>query len=201
MALARVPEGASVPDIELARMRRRHLRRVLAIEARVYPRPWSASLFLSELAQKSSRTYLVARHDGDVIGYAGMMFTGLEAHITNIAVDPDFHGRKVGSRLMMRLVTEAIARGAKTLSLEVRVTNHPAQSMYGKFGFSVVGVRKGYYIETKEDALVMVVDDATTNEYRLRLETLRDEIEEVTGGTSGGSRRIGRGRPGEGRDG
>jgi ribosomal-protein-alanine N-acetyltransferase len=182
VALARVPGRDSVPEVELAKMRRRHLRRVLAIEARVYPRPWSASLFLSELAQKSSRSYLVARHEGEVIGYAGMMFTGLEAHITNIAVDPDFHGRKVGSRLLMRLVTEAIARGARTLSLEVRVSNVPAQSMYGKFGFSVVGVRKGYYIETKEDALVMVVEDATTNEYRLRLQSLRDEIDMVTDG-------------------
>jgi ribosomal-protein-alanine N-acetyltransferase len=200
MALARMPEGTPVPEIELTKMRRRHLRRVLAIEARVYPRPWSASLFLSELAQRSSRSYLVARHDGDVVGYAGMMFTGLEAHITNIAVDPDFHGRKVGSRLMMRLVTEAIARGAKTLSLEVRVSNLPAQSMYGKFGFSVVGVRKGYYIETKEDALVMVVDDATTNEYRLRLQTLRDEIDEVVAG-AGGSRRVGRSRREDASDG
>ena len=181
MALARLPDRGSVPQIELTKMRRRHLRKVLAIEARVYPRPWSASLFLSELAQKSSRTYLVARHEGEVVGYAGMMFTGLEAHVTNIAVDPDFHGRKVGSRLMLRLLTEAIARGARTLSLEVRVSNLPAQTMYGKFGFSVVGVRKGYYIETKEDALVMVVEDATTNEYRLRLQTLRDEIDLITG--------------------
>ncbi|HEX2195373.1 MAG TPA: ribosomal protein S18-alanine N-acetyltransferase [Actinomycetota bacterium] len=190
MALARLPDHDAVPDVELTRMRRRHLRKVLAIEARVYPRPWSASLFLSELAQKTSRTYLVARHEGEVVGYAGMMFTGLEAHVTNIAVDPDFHGRKVGSRLMLRLVTEAIARGARTLSLEVRVSNLPAQTMYGKFGFSVVGVRKGYYIETKEDALVMVVDDATTNEYRLRLQTLRDEIDMLTAqGDDGSSRR------------
>ncbi len=198
MALARVPDAGSVPEIELTKMRRRHLRKVLAIEARVYPRPWSASLFLSELAQKSSRSYLVARHEGDVVGYAGMMFTGLEAHITNIAVDPDFHGRKVGSRLMLRLVTEAIARGARTLSLEVRVTNLPAQSMYGKFGFSVVGVRKGYYIETKEDALVMVVDDATTNEYRLRLQTLRDEVDHATEAHSddGSSRRSAKDRNG-----
>ncbi|HYP23470.1 MAG TPA: ribosomal protein S18-alanine N-acetyltransferase [Actinomycetota bacterium] len=191
MVLARLPDRGSIPDVELTKMRRRHLRKVLAIEARVYPRPWSASLFLSELAQKSSRSYLVARHEGEVVGYAGMMYTGLEAHITNIAVDPDFHGRKVGSRLMLRLVTEAIARGARTLSLEVRVTNLPAQTMYGKFGFSVVGVRKGYYIETKEDALVMVVDDATTNEYRLRLQTLRDEIDMVTG-DDGSSRRSAR---------
>ena len=186
MALARVPDRDSIPDIELTKMRRRHLRRVLAIEARVYPRPWSASLFLSELAQRATRSYIVAKHEGEVVGYSGMMFTGTEAHVTNIAVDPDFHGRKVGSRLLLRLLTEAIARGARTLSLEVRVSNLPAQTMYGKFGFSVVGVRKGYYIETKEDALVMVVDDATTNEYRLRLQTLRDEIDMITGEDSRG---------------
>ncbi len=184
-ALARDPDFEAV-NIEIARMRRRHLRRVLSIEARVYPRPWSASLFLSELSQRTTRTYIVAKYDGEVIGYAGMMFTGREAHVTNIAVDPDFHGRKVGSRLMLRLLTEAIARGARTLSLEVRVTNVPAQTMYGKFGFNVVGVRKGYYIETKEDALVMVVDDATTNEYRLLMQGLRDEVDMLTRGSRDG---------------
>lgn len=176
MALARSDESDPI-IVELTRLRRRHLRKVLAIEARVYPRPWSMSLFLSELAQKSTRTYLVARHDGDVIGYAGMMFTGKEAHVTNIAVDPDFHGRKVGSRLLLTLVTEALARGADNISLEVRVSNGAAQSMYRKFGFNVAGVRKGYYIETNEDALLMVVENALSTEYRLRLQRIRAEFE------------------------
>src|SRR5918992_4590396 len=105
-ALARKHETDPL-DIELTRMRRRHLRRVLSIESQVYPRPWSASLFLSELSQRGSRTYLVARHDGQVVGYAGMMLTGREAHITNIAVDPVVHGRKVGTRLLLSLITEA----------------------------------------------------------------------------------------------
>ena len=176
-AVARIPEVEPIPEIELTRMRRRHLRRVLAIEGRVYPRPWSASLFLSELTQRASRSYLVARHDAEVVGYAGMMFTGFEAHVTNIAVDPDWHGHKIGSRLLLALLTEAVARACPRISLEVRVSNRAAQSMYEKFGFVDVGVRKGYYIETNEDARIMVVEDAMSTPSRLRLQALREEIE------------------------
>jgi [ribosomal protein S18]-alanine N-acetyltransferase len=182
-ALARTPEEREpLTDIEIMRMRRRHLRRVLNIESRVYPRPWSMSLFLSELSQRSSRTYLVARWQGEVIGYGGMMFTGREAHITNIAVDPNLHGLKVGSRLLLSLVTEAVARGAEVISLEVRVTNEIAQSLYAKFGFSAAGVRKGYYIETSEDALIMIVEDTLSNEFRKRLQAIREELDRIEGG-------------------
>lgn len=179
MAIARIPEAESLPPIELTRMRRRHLRKVLSIEGRVYPRPWSASLFLSELTQRATRSYLVARHRGEVVGYCGMMFTGFEAHVTNIAVDPDWHGRKIGSRMLIALVTEAMARNCPRISLEVRVSNPPAQAMYRKFGFETTGMRKGYYIETNEDALIMAIDDALTNEYRHRLQQLRAEIEQA----------------------
>jgi [ribosomal protein S18]-alanine N-acetyltransferase len=183
MALARKHEPGPL-DVEITRMRRRHLRRVLSIEAQVYPRPWSASLFLSEISQRSSRTYLVAKHEGEVIGYAGMMFTGREAHVTNIAVDPEWHGHKVATRLLLTIVTEALARGCETISLEVRVSNRIAQSLYEKFGFSVAGVRKGYYIETNEDALVMIVKDALSNDYRVRLQAIRAELD--AGGRSAG---------------
>lgn len=176
MALAREPEEL-LPEIELTRMRRRHLRKVLAIETRVYPRPWSTSLFLSEIAQRSTRSYLVARHEGEVVGYAGVMFVADEAHVTNIAVDPDFHGRKVGTRLLLTVLTEAIAKGAETLSLEVRVSNKVAQRMYEKFGFTIAGFRKGYYIETNEDALVMVVEGARGNDYRALLMQIRRELD------------------------
>ena len=167
----------AVPALELTRMRRRHLRRVLSIEGQVYPRPWSASLFLSELAQRTARSYLVAKADGEVIGYAGMMFMGEEAHVTNIAVDPGWHGRKAGTRLLLAIITEAIARGAGVISLEVRVSNSVAQAMYEKFGFSVVGVRKGYYVETNEDALIMTVPNARSTDYRVRLQAIRDELD------------------------
>jgi [ribosomal protein S18]-alanine N-acetyltransferase len=177
MAIARLPEPPPFVDIEITKMRRRHLRRVLSIEARVYPRPWSASLFLSELAQRSTRSYIVGRYEGEVVGYAGLMFTGLEAHITNIAVDPTFHGRKVGTRLLLTLITEAIARGAETISLEVRVSNLAAQAMYEQFGFTAVGTRKGYYIETNEDAFVMVAENLRSTDYRLLLSDIRARVD------------------------
>lgn len=177
-AIARKQERG-MPSVEITRMRRRHLRKVLGIEAQVYPRPWSASLFLAEMSQKASRTYIVAKNGNDVVGYAGMMYTGREAHVTNIAVDPTWHGHKIGTRLLLTIVTEAIARGVETISLEVRVTNQVAQSMYEKFGFSVSGVRKGYYIETNEDAHVMVVEGALTTGYRLRLQEIRGELDEL----------------------
>ena len=182
MAVARVPEERAIPEIELTRMRRRHLRRVLAIEGRVYPRPWTASLFLSELTQRNTRTYIVARYNGDVVGYAGMMFLGFEAHVTNIAVDPDVHSLKIGSRMLLTLITEAIARGSDRVSLEVRISNDIAQDMYRKFGFEIESIRKGYYIETNEDAYFMIAEGVMSTEYRLRLQGIRNEIEEALGG-------------------
>src|SRR5256884_3800955 len=77
--------------VQLVPMRRRHLRSVLRIEAQVYPRPWSLSLFMSEMALRSTRSYMVARVDGIVVGYCGLMLTGDDAHITTIAVDPEWH--------------------------------------------------------------------------------------------------------------
>ncbi|MFP5298859.1 MAG: ribosomal protein S18-alanine N-acetyltransferase [Actinomycetota bacterium] len=170
-----------LPQLEITRMRRRHLKKVLAIESSVYPRPWSLSLFMSEIGQKNTRSYIVAKLDNEVVGYAGMMFTGFEAHVTNIAVDPDHHGRKIGTKLLLTIITEAIARGAEIISLEVRVTNSAAQQMYAKFGFDVVGVRKGYYIETKEDAYVMEVARANSTGYRERLMGIRRELDELEG--------------------
>lgn len=170
-------ESAPGPSLEIVRMRRRHLRRVLAIEALVYPRPWSGSLFLSEMSQRGTRSYIVAKLGGEVVGYCGMMYTGLESHITNIAVDPRLHGNKVGTRLLLTQINAAINEGAETMSLEVRVTNLVAQHLYKRFGFEIVGRRKGYYIETKEDALVMLVEGVSSGDYRKRLREIAEEVD------------------------
>ena len=84
----------------------------MAIERQVYPRPWSPSLFLSEMSEVHNRAYLVARAGRDVVGYGGVICYGDEAHITTIAVDPEHHRRKIGTRLMYELLSEAIAMGA-----------------------------------------------------------------------------------------
>ena len=162
--------------VHLSAMRRRHLRSVLRIEAQVYPRPWSLSLFMSELALRTSRAYVVARIDGFVVGYAGMMLAGDDAHITTIAVDPEWQRYKIGTRLLLQLIEEAIRRDARHVTLEVRVTNNPAQAMYRLFGFRPAGVRKNYYAETNEDALVMWADDVDRPEYANRLSRIRTGV-------------------------
>ncbi|HZD75282.1 MAG TPA: ribosomal protein S18-alanine N-acetyltransferase [Actinomycetota bacterium] len=164
--------------IELAPMRRRHLHQVLDIERRVYPRPWTMTLFLSEIMQRSTRFYIVARAHRRVVGYAGLMVFADEAHVTNIAVNPDAHRRKVASRLLFALITEARRRGASACTLEVRVANHAAQSLYRQFGFAPVGIRKNYYAETGEDALIMWAEGLQSPEYGLRMAELARRIPE-----------------------
>lgn len=165
--------------IEVIRMRRRHLRGVMAIEKQVYPRPWSPNLFLSEMADETNRSYLVARIEREIVGYAGMICYGDEAHVTTIAVDPKHQRRKIGTRLMHDLIQAAIGMGARAVSLEVRVSNWAAQRMYGDFGFRPVGVRKNYYQEIGEDALIMWVDDVHTPAYVDRLGDIIDAVPEV----------------------
>ena len=166
------------PRLEVTRMRRRHLRGVMAIERQVYPRPWSPNLFLTEMMESSNRCYLVARIDRQIVGYGGLICYGEEAHITNIAVDPEQHRHKIGTRLMYELVVGGLELGAEAVSLEVRVSNWGAQRLYGKFGFRPVGIRKNYYQEINEDALIMWADDVRTSDYGVRLERIADSLPE-----------------------
>jgi ribosomal-protein-alanine N-acetyltransferase len=167
------------PRLEVTRMRRRHLRGVMAIERRVYPRPWSPNLFLSEMAETDNRIYLVARLDRQVVGYAGMISYGEEAHVTNIAVAPEHQRRKIASRLLLDLIEHAIEVRAEAVSLEVRVTNWGAQRLYGRFGFRPVGIRKNYYQEINEDALIMWVDDIGSAGYRALLRRRAEDLPEA----------------------
>jgi ribosomal-protein-alanine N-acetyltransferase len=169
-------QAREVFPLEITLMRRRHLPAVLRIEGKVYPRPWSAGLFLSELAQKNSRAYFVARNQGRVVGYAGVMILGDEGHVTNIAVDPGYHRHKIGTRLLIALVDASRDRRVRSMTLEVRRANLGAQEMYKKFGFETVGVRRGYYVETGEDAYIMWAEGIWSPAYERRLNGLRAEF-------------------------
>src|SRR5438874_1394497 len=140
----------------------------------------SLSLFMSELALRSTRAYYVARVEGMVVGYAGLMITADDGHVTTIAVDPAWHRHKIATRLMLVLAGEAIRRGATGLTLEVRVGNHGAQALYRQFGFHPAGIRRNYYVETNEDALVMWADDVDGPEYAQRLARIEAGIPGTT---------------------
>ena len=168
---------------EIDRMRRRHLRGVMAIERQAYARPWSPNLFVAEMTEPQNRCYLVAKLDKEVVGYAGMICYGDEAHVTNIAVDPMLQGHRIASRLLAEQIRAAQALGARAISLEVRVTNWRAQRLYARFGFQPVGIRRNYYAELREDALIMWTDDIRSEAYAARLVTIEADLPELVART------------------
>jgi ribosomal-protein-alanine N-acetyltransferase len=165
--------GAMPPiEITVDPLRRKHVRAVMAIEQQVYSHPWTQSLFLSELALPASRVYLVARAGRVVVGYAGLMFAPDEAHVTTIAVDPEWQRRHVATRLMVALTREAIDRDYTAMTLEVRVSARGAQALYRRFGFVAEGARKSYYVGPPEDAVVMWVRGIDSPEHRALVDAL-----------------------------
>jgi ribosomal-protein-alanine N-acetyltransferase len=167
-------------EVHITPMRRRHLRSVLRIENQVYPRPWSLGLFMSELALRTSRVYIVARVGATTVGYAGLMLTAGDGHVTTIAVDPEWHRTKIGTRLLLALARQGLARGVNALTLEVRMGNEAAQGMYRRFGFAPAGIRRNYYVETNEDALVMWAHEVGSDEYARRLDEIAAEVPGTT---------------------
>jgi ribosomal-protein-alanine N-acetyltransferase len=156
-------------EVVTAPMRTKDLKGVLAIEHDVFPQPWSHRLFVEELAQRTSRAYRAAWVGSEIVGFAGLMFIDDEAHVNNIAVAPAWQGRALGSAILLDLVRVALERGARHLTLEVRVGNQPALALYRRFGMVPVGVRPNYYPETGDDALIMWVRDIDTELYDRRL--------------------------------
>jgi len=161
-------------DVAIEPMRHRHVTGALAIEQVVYPKPWSERVFHSELEQVNdgARIYLVARRGRNLVGYAGLMFVGDEAHVTNVAVHPEHRRRGVATRLLLQLAAMAIERSCTAWTLEVRASSTGAQALYRSFGFAPAGVRVRYY-EGTEDAIVMWCQDLATAEYGERLARLQ----------------------------
>jgi len=141
--------------ITLERMRWWHVAELMPIERAVFqPEPWSERLFWSELGQLDTRHYVVAVSHGAVVGYAGLCDYPDEAFVQTIAVAPAAQGQGLGARLVEDLLEEAARRRQRTVSLEVRADNEPAQRLYAAHGFTRTGVRRGYY-PGGVDALVL----------------------------------------------
>lgn len=125
------------------------------IERLCFPDPWSLSSLKDELTRNPRAFYVVAELDGQIAGYAGLWWVGDEGHITNVAVRPGFRNRRVASGILQVMLDFTAGEGIKHHTLEVRRSNLPAIGLYEKFGFSVEGVRNGYYLNNGEDALIM----------------------------------------------
>ena len=144
-------------DVIIRRMTMADVDGVAAVEAATFPTPWSRDAFASEMKNVAAR-YLVAEKDGVIIGYAGAWIIIDESHITNIAVLSDHRGQGIGRRLTESLMQYLSNLGAAYATLEVRKSNEVAQNLYKSLGFIRLGVRKRYYEDNGEDALIMVCD-------------------------------------------
>lgn len=145
-------------ELVIRKMELADVEQVTEVEQATFSSPWPADVFQQEVVDNQHAYYFVLELEKKIIGYAGTWIVVDDAQITNIAVDPIYRGNKFGEKLFRFTLQQVMMHGAVRLSLEVRVSNVPAQKLYRKFGLVPGGVRKNYYTDNQEDALVMWVN-------------------------------------------
>jgi [ribosomal protein S18]-alanine N-acetyltransferase len=163
----------SHPAITL--LTREDLHDVLAIEKAQFDDPWSLRMLRDELDDRSRR-YTKAIDDGTLVGYLGVMVIDAEAHVNTIATAPHTEGHGVATALLVEGIRAVVASGVRDLTLEVASRNLRAQRLYERFGFAPVGIRRGYYQRSGDDAVVMWVRDAHLPSYAARLEAIEGAV-------------------------
>jgi len=133
----------------------KHLDQLYEVEKDSFLTPWSKNELERDALQNDKSIYYVALENDNVIGYAAMWHIVNEGHITNIAVKSEYRQKGIGALLVAELITFAQKKEMIGITLEVRVSNIAAQKLYEKFGFKPEGVRKKYYKDTNEDAIIM----------------------------------------------
>ena len=162
-------EDDPLPTVFLSPMRLEDVEHVSRLERRCYTLPWSSGAYVTEVGN-SSAFYVVAKDaDGVLLGYGGIWVIMDELHVTTLAVDPAARGRKVGERLLLALLREGLNRGAARATLEVRERNAAAHALYVKYGFEDVAVRKNYYSDNNENAIIMWANNLCSPEYQALL--------------------------------
>ena len=155
---AQFSEGLAIADaVFICMMEPKHIAGVCVVETLSFAVPWTERMFHDELRNPLSRyvVLLDRQNPGTVIAYAGYWKILDEGHITNVAVHPDWRGRKAAAYLMQQMMQLAATEGLTSMTLEVRRSNLAAQGLYTKLGFAVEGVRPNYYEDNGEDALIM----------------------------------------------
>lgn len=145
---------ADSSTVHFVRLAEEHLDEVMSIEKEAYPEPWSLGMFLEEI--RSNRSFFCVLFVNQVLaGYGGFWLVLDEAHVTSVTVRDVFRGRGLGRHITRYLLDMAARLGARTATLEVRRSNVRARNLYHSEGFREVGIRKGYYSKSGEDAIVM----------------------------------------------
>lgn len=145
-------------SIGLRRLELGDLAAIERIERASYPAPWSRSMFASELAKQSSLSIAAVAPDGQLVGYLVLSRYVDAWHVMNVAVDPSYRRRGIASAMLHHLFEVTRDDAERGYTLEVRVSNLAAIGLYESFGFVSRGVRRGYYTDNREDAVIMWKD-------------------------------------------
>ena len=144
-------------DLRLYPMQIIDLDQLMLIEDYSFPTPWKRSMYEHDLTKNEHSRFFVIKHVGteELAGYVGSWFIADEAHIGTIATKNEYRGRRLAEQLVAYTALQALNEGLAYIILEVRINNKPAISLYERLGFERVGLRKGYYSDTGEDAILM----------------------------------------------
>lgn len=151
-------------NIYIRRMEMSDIPEVVRIEGNSFSDPWSEHAFITEISN-SSAYYSVLCVDGKIAGFSGMWIIMDESHITTVAVSEEFRRHHLGERLLIDILEEARRQGAKRATLEVRQSNIAAQNLYKKYEFAPVAIRREYYTNNNENAIIMWVNDISSERY------------------------------------
>lgn len=149
---------------------------VMVEEPQESEKPRRSRLFPLSLLPNRSGVTVPSQDIASIIGFAGLWLMVDEAHITTIAIHPDYRRRSLGEFLLVSLIDIAYSIGAKWVTLEVRVSNSTAQNLYRKYGFREAGVRRRYYSDNQEDALIMWTDEINSPSYKQKYQQLRSAL-------------------------
>jgi len=153
-------------DVVLDPMKELHVPQIMAIERDIFDTPWTEEMFRQEIRGIFGSHATVAMMKDKVVGYQVAWFIEDEVHLVNIAVAPNHQARGIGTLLLNHLIEQSLATGKVIITLEVRVGNSIAQAFYRRFFFRAIGVRRSYYSDNLEDALLMVLDLAGSMQRR-----------------------------------
>jgi len=168
-------------NISIRRMSAKDIEPIMEIESVIFGEyHWTPQSFISEIENDLGNYYTAVDNTGKIIGYCGFWLIFDEAHITTIAVRPEFRNRGLGEYLLQKMIEAGYAKNAKWFTLEVRAGNIPAQKLYYKYGFKSIGLRKKYYQDNDEDALIMWTENIWDTKYTNLLDELRQQLKEKT---------------------
>ena len=177
-------------DVRIERMTVHHISAVMAIDEQGYGDPWSATTWHKEM-RDDDRLHLVAitdreqasnnsESDGEgerVVGHVGLLYLVGMAHVSNVAVDPEYQHQGVATRLLIELLDRAREHGSTAVTLEARAANKRAHRLYSRLGFQPLGITPDYYTEPSEDALVMSIRFLDEPEVADRIDRVRAALQ------------------------